>query len=324
MADDDYRRHLAGLHAKLQTPDGIILAALADVSRSPVAARRRVVEGEANEVHAFTLADGLQLIVRIARNARGFANERWAIAACLDEGVPAPQVLLIRRAETEAGPVDLCIQRRLPGALLSNSLTLPRETLRSLTMQAGELLSRVHRIQTRGLGYIDGEGVGPFADFDSLMADFLGQAGSYEALAARQGLDRATMPRALRFIEASIRDAAPVRTCLIHNDFLPKHLLVEDGRVSGLIDFGEVSGESPVTEFVKWDMLAGAALPLAWLREGYADKSLFDDGFERLFPALRLMTDLCLLAWYEGEGYAAGAAQAKAGLLRDLANLSAR
>jgi aminoglycoside phosphotransferase (APT) family kinase protein len=318
---DDYQQHLAGLHAKLQTPDAVILAALAEVSPSRVVARRRIVEGEANEAHAFRLADGLELVMRIARNARGFENERWAIEACAREGVPVPQVLLIRRFETEAGPIDICIQRKLPGELLSNRLGLPRETLRALTRQAGELLSRVHRVRTTGLGYIDGHGVGPFADFEALMADFLGQAAAYADLAARHALDPTLVARAFTVIEAAVRDAAPVRTCLIHNDFLPKHLLVHDGQITGLIDFGEVSGESPVMEFVKWDYLVGDALPLAWLREGYADQSLFDEGYARLFPALGLMTSLCLLAWYDGEGFAAGVATAKARLLRDVARL---
>jgi len=317
---DDYQRHLAGLHANLQTPDEIILAALAEVSSAAVESRRRIAEGEANEVHAFRLANGLEVVMRIARNARGFENERWAIDACALEGVPVPEVLLIKRADAATGPVDLCIQRKLPGELLSNSLSLPREALRMLTNQAGELLSRVHRVKTYSLGYIDGTGKGPFADFGSLMADFLGQAVAYEGLAARLGLDAAIMPRAFDCIEAAIRGAAPVRTSLIHNDFLPKHLLVLDGRITGLIDFGEASGESPVMEFVKWDYFASAALPLSWLCEGYADKSLFDQGYERLFPAFRLMTSLCLLAWYDSEGYAEGAAAARARLERDLAS----
>lgn len=73
---DDYQRHLAGLHARLQTPDAVILAALSELSPAPIESRRRIVEGEANEAHPFRLADGLELVMRIARNARGFRTRR--------------------------------------------------------------------------------------------------------------------------------------------------------------------------------------------------------------------------------------------------------
>jgi aminoglycoside phosphotransferase (APT) family kinase protein len=316
---DDYRRHLDALHARLTTPDEIVLAALAEVSRAKVEHRRRIAEGEANEVHGFRLADGLEVIMRIARKTeRGFGSELWAIEACREEGVPVPEVMLVKRAETGDGPIDICIQRRIEGELLSNQLDLPRETLRALTAEAGDILSRVHRVRTKGLGYLNSAGEGPFATVDALMADFFAQEPAYLALAERHDVDPKLIRRAFALIASALREAAPVRVSLTHNDFYPKHLLVKDGRVTGLIDFGEVSGEPCANEFAKWDYLMGDVLPAAWLREGYADKSLFDATYERLFPALRLMMGLCLFSWYAGEGFAAGAAEAKDRLIRDL------
>jgi aminoglycoside phosphotransferase (APT) family kinase protein len=320
---DDYRRHLDALHARLETPDEIVLAALAEVSRARVEQRRRIAEGEANEVHAFRLVDGLEMIMRIAhKGARGFEAERWAIEACRREGVPVPQILLIKRAETGTGPVDICIQRKIEGELLSNCLDLPRETLRALTAEAGDILSRVHHARTEGLGYLNGAGEGPFANFDELMADFLGEEAAYVALAEGQNFDAELVRRAFAAITVAIREAAPIRVSLTHNDFFPKHLLVKHGRIAGLIDFGEVSGEASANEFAKWDYLVGDQLPVAWLREGYADKSLFDEGYDRLFPALKLVAGLCLFAWYAGEGYPAGVAEAKRRLIQDLARAS--
>jgi aminoglycoside phosphotransferase (APT) family kinase protein len=318
---DDYRRHLDALHARLETPDAIVLAALAEVSRAKVEQRRRIAEGEANEVHAFRLADGLEVIVRIARNsARGFEAERWAIEACAKEGVPVPEILLIKRVAGDTGPVDICIQRKIEGELLSNCLGLPRETLRALTAEAGDILSRVHRVKSSGLGYLNDKGEGPFASFDDLTAGLLGEEGAYVALAEAQDFDAGLIRRAFAAITLAVREAAPIRVSLTHNDFFPKHLLVEDGRISGLIDFGEVSGEASVNEFAKWDYLVGDQLPVAWLREGYADKSLFDEGYDRLFPALKLITGLCLFSWYAGEGYAAGVVEAKRRLIQHLAS----
>jgi len=317
---DAYRRHLEALHARLETPDEIVLATLAEVSRAKVEERRRIAEGEANEVHSFRLGDGLAVIMRIARsNARGFEAERWAIEACRNEGVPVPEILLIKRVESGGGPVDICIQRKIEGELLSNCLDLTRERLRVLTAEAGDILSRVHRVHTQGLGYLNGVGEGAFASFDDLMAGFLGEEGAYVALAEARNFETGLIRRAFAAITLAVREAAPIRVSLTHNDFFPKHLLVKDGRISGLIDFGEVSGEASANEFAKWDYLVGDQLPVAWLREGYADKSLFDGGYDRLFPALKLITGLCLFSWYAGEGYAAGVADAKRRLISDLA-----
>ncbi|MFI4936759.1 MAG: phosphotransferase family protein [Caulobacterales bacterium] len=315
---DDYQQHLAEVHARLETPDEIVLGALRELTRAEVRARRRIVEGEANEVYAFGFADGLEVIVRISRDpAKHFEQERWAIGECARLGVPVPTVLLIRHLSSDDGPLDLCVQQTLPGTLLSNSLALPRETLRSLTMQAGEFLSRIHSIPTHGLGYLDGDGRGAFATFEALTEDFLAQEDDYLALAGRIGWPPATMRRLFAFIDRALRGAAPVRTSLTHNDFFPKHILVEDGQVTGIIDFGEVSGEPPVNEFVKWDYLHGESFPIAWLKEGYGDKSLFDS-FEALFPPLRVMCGLSMLWWYDHRGWAQGVADAKRRLEEDL------
>ena len=319
---DDYRRHLDALHARLATPDEIVLAALAEVSRAKVEHRRHIAEGEANEVHGFRLADGLEVIMRIARRtARGFEAERWAIDACRQEGVPVPEVLLIKQVASDNGPIDICIQRRIEGELLSNCLDLPQEALHVLIAEAGDILSRVQRLRTKGLGYLNGAGEGPFASLDELMADFFKEEPAYIELAERHDLDPGLIRRAFALIARGVREAAPVRVSLTHNDFYPKHLLVKDGRVTGLIDFGEVSSEPSVNECAKWDYLMGGVLPVAWLREVYADKSLFDESYDRLFPALRLMMGLCLFAWYAGKGYAAGVLEARDRLIRDMASL---
>ena len=91
-------------------------------------------------------------------------------------------------------------------------------------------------------------------------------------------------------------------------------MLVYEGRLSGLIDFGQVSMDSPVNEFAKWDFWEAPQLPAAWLEEGYADKSLFGEGYRELFAALRISNALWALRWYALTGYAGGVDQAKAKL----------
>ena len=59
------------------------------------------------------------------------------------------------------------------------------------------------------------------------------------------------------------------------------------------------------------DYWEAPALPVAWLREGYADRSLFNDAYDELFRAYRLANALWALRWYALTGYAAGVERAK-------------
>ena len=100
-------------------------------------------------------------------------------------------------------------------------------------------------------------------------------------------------------------------------------MLVHDGRLSGLIDFGEASMDTPVNEFAKWDFWEAPALPAAWLREGYGDQGLFDADFDALFQAHRIANALWALRWYALTHYAPGAARAASRLTAYLAEIRA-
>ena len=108
---------------------------------------------------------------------------------------------------------------------------------------------------------------------------------------------------------------------LTHNDLRACHVLVHDDALSGLIDFGQVSIDSPVNEFAKWDYWGGPTLPAAWLREGYADQSLFDETYDALFTTLRIANALWVMAGTDLTGYPAGVERAKVrleGYLREI------
>ncbi|HTX50866.1 MAG TPA: hypothetical protein VME40_15920 [Caulobacteraceae bacterium] len=78
-----YAQHLAALHEGVQAPADLIARAAREVSSSPIAAKARIVHGEANEVYRIAFESGLEVILRIARRAEGiFEKEAWAIGRC--------------------------------------------------------------------------------------------------------------------------------------------------------------------------------------------------------------------------------------------------
>lgn len=312
---DDYARHLAALHAGFQAPAEIIVTAAREVNRSPILALDRIVHGEANEVYAVTFERGPGAILRIARRAEGiFEKESWAIGRCRALGVLAPEVLSLQRLQAEGEALELCFLERLPGERLSDSLSLPRETLRSVVRQLGEQVSRMHDIGFEDLG-------GARALFEDDTDHFLATERQFVVLGSKAGLDRQALERAVRFCEAVMRRQEASQRQLTHNDLRACHVLVHEGRLSGIIDFGQVSMDSPVNEFAKWAYWEEPVLPVAWLQEGYRHQSLFEDDYDELFQAFRIANALWVLRWYALTGYPAGVDRAAARITAYLAEI---
>lgn len=311
----DYGRHLAALHAGFEAPAELIAAAAHAVTHSPILATERIIHGEANEVYGVTFESGLEVILRIARRAEGlFEKEAWAIGRCRALGMAAPEVLSLQRLQADGEPLEFCFLERLPGKRLSDSLSLPREALHSVVCELGEQLSRMHTIGPGDLG----EAV---QFFENDTDDFLATEGGFIALAGNAGLDRRALERAFRFFEAVTMRHGPLPRRLTHNDLRACHVLVHEGRLSGVIDFGQVSMDSPINEFAKWDYWEEPALPVAWLQEGYSDKSLFEADYVDLFQAFRIANALWVLRWYALTGYEEGVDRAAASITRYLTEL---
>ena len=312
---EDYARHLAALHAGFAAPDALITAAARAVTPSPILAKERIVHGEANEVYGLTFESGLDVILRIARRAEGkFEKEAWAIGRCRALGMAAPEVLSLQKLEADGEMLEFCFLQRLPGERLSDSLSLPRETLRGVVRELGEQISRMHAIGPGDLGEAA-------RFFENDTDDFLIMQDEFVELGGGAGLDRRALERAIRFFEAVMARYSPLPRRLTHNDFRACHVLVHEGRLSGIIDFGQVSMDSPVNEFGKWAYWEEPALPVAWLREGYGDKSLFDANYAELFQAFRIANALWVLRWYALTGYAAGVDRAAATIARYLVEM---
>jgi aminoglycoside phosphotransferase (APT) family kinase protein len=152
---------------------------------------------------------------------------------------------------------------------------------------------------------------------------FLKLESEFHALAQRLGLSPHDMRQALRLVIDDGWVVASVDPCLTHNDFCAKHLMVANGAISGIIDFGEVAGGEPLSDFVCWDYYDAARFPLAWLQEGYTNKRVFDGTFTQRLSRQCMAFSLWAMQWYDRRGYAEGVADARAKFLRDRTKLSA-
>jgi aminoglycoside phosphotransferase (APT) family kinase protein len=190
---------------------------------------------------------GAELVVRMPRRAaavRILAHEqRWlpVLAPRLPLPVPAP----VRTGQPGFGyPWPWSIVPFLPGQTAAQS---PPDDKRDAAVTLGRFLRALHAPAAPGAPINPFRGV-PLADRAAAFT---------QNLRAVSGLvDRAAV---LRVWDTAI--AAPVwggPPVWLHGDFHPANILVHQGRISGVIDFGDITSGDPAADLsVAWMLLPG-------------------------------------------------------------------
>ena len=305
LVSEEYDKHLASLHDAWATPPTVVAGLVAEVADTAILDIRRIVAGEQNEVYDVTLERAPSLIVRISHGGpEAHDREAWVFGQCVSRGVRAPRVHALRRDEVGSERRSIIVMEKLPGERLCD--VNPDELdVRRVLGEVGAWLTELHSIPVEGFGYLDGYGVGKRATMDDWLAGLTTEAHVFEEAGRSVGLEVATIRGWLEEIVDSFR-AAPPRVALIHNDLLANHVLVHDGHVSGIIDFGEVAAEAAANDFAKWDFSEGERFPVEWIQAGYGDPSLFEAPNDRTYRALWLATGLWHLRWYHETGFQPG------------------
>jgi hygromycin-B 7''-O-kinase len=310
----------AELHS---TPEDALVVAEHALGRRAIAAERDRV-GASNDVYFVTLADGDQCVVRIGRAEwrHLVPQEVWAIGRCRALGVPAPEVIAADWSLAGFG-WPYTVMRRLPGRVVRRR-ELSRAQIESLLEQMGGYLRLIHGVELAGHGNLVESG-----------HDYAGRhATAWEALRGdletrlanlSSGLfseDRIGRVRAR--VEAERATFALDTSVLVHGDFQGNNVLVEDSRVTGILDFENLVAGDPALDFKPVHFLSDAPeRDLAALRRGYGDRpGLFDDRFLRRLLVYELVFALELLWWKARFGNRAGAAELVAKLDRAEAELA--
>ena len=287
------------------TPLSVVAAVVGEVASAPILAMERIIAGEQNEVYDVTLARSASLIVRIAHGRpESHDREAWVIGQCAARGIPAPRIHARRLVEVGGEQRSVIVMEKLPGERLCD-VNCDEVDVRRVLGEIGAWLTELHSIPVQGFGYLDGNGVGALATMDDWLARLTTEARVFEQAGQSVGLEPATVRGWLHEIVDSLR-AEPPRISLIHNDLLANHVLVHDGHLSGVIDFGEVAAEPAANDFAKWDFSEGQRFPVEWIQAGYRDPTLFEPGNARAYRALWLANGLWRMRWYHETGFPAG------------------
>lgn len=216
-----------------------------DLAHLPV---RSAAEGWDNLI--FRLGDDLS--VRLPRRIEGAAlieNEQRWVPELVTAGLPLPTSCALRTGRPGCGyPWAWSIGAWLPGSIAAVTPTAdPAAAARTL----GEFVGALHRPAPddaplnayRGVSLADRDpifdrGLAALASVDSVDAD------TVDVAALRAAWDRLTA--------ATPWDRPPV---WLHGDLHPGNLLVHEGRLSAVIDWGDVTSGDPATDLASAWML---------------------------------------------------------------------
>jgi aminoglycoside phosphotransferase (APT) family kinase protein len=275
----------------LTTPRPIIDSVVRSICGREVEGVVRLTGGGVNETYRVELRNGVAVVVRIARQpVPWFGDEEHVMAQARRVGVPTPEVLGVEQVDHDGELLSFSIQRLVPGRSLDELAgELPASELERLVMDGGELLARVHSVvPDRGIRHE----LHPLDErFIARVARIADEAfGSAAAAVVERGAD---------LLRAEVTTRPAPRLSLAHGDWLPKHLLIDDGAIVGVIDWEGAGPASPAFDLARWEVSAGDALHHRsdLLRRGYArvaDPDAADAGW---VPAFAIDWALEKLGW---------------------------
>jgi aminoglycoside phosphotransferase (APT) family kinase protein len=212
--------------------------------------------------------------------------EAWAYQRARELGAPVPRVLATDLGR-ESYPRNFIIVEKLPGVSLA-AAGLSQEDRVRLIREAGRAIRAVHEIGVPGFGLLEesaylrtAEVRGEHDSWDGFLNQILDN--TLPALRAGGVIDDAGVDRVDQVVVdlAEYHDLGPVGH-LLHGRFDPEHVLVADGELTGVVDFGDRRSGDPA-----WDLggfLIDHAADTRHLLDGYdADKDRAE-AFEVTIP----------------------------------------
>ncbi|MFE3198511.1 phosphotransferase family protein [Embleya sp. NPDC059237] len=259
--------------------------------------------GADNDLVAARSADGTEVIVKTRRPERSnrHALAAWAAARMTGIGIPVP-IPLWHDDQT-------WIETRIPGLPLADSDD------DQAAADAGRLLRRVHSLPVDGFGRLDAEGKGRYPDWGTWLlalptADTLPGPVAGLAHQARQA------------VGANLRSLDVHKASLLHGDWTARHVLADDGRVTGFVDLESVRGGDPLADLAGWSLQESGPLTTA-LFAGYFEPGEPDADQALVLALYRLRIAASLLAFHHACGRSDLVALRRTQLRADLTALEA-
>lgn len=245
-----------------------------------------VDESFSSIVRILNLESGERLVLKIPFVHHKLQRELYALRF-LEDGLPVPQVVDVwQPADGSPGALLMTL---LPGKTISGMVTP------ALAYQLGSLLARLHTHKLAHFGDVLDDTPPTEVGWWQILVQKFHQ---WEPLCAAV-LEPQLLQHALEiFGKLSTNLPEPDGPCYAHFDYRPGNVLVQNGQITGLIDFESARGGSADLDFIKiknevWDNQPECRQPFL---DGYSSVRVLPE-IERTLPFYTLYNAFGGVAW---------------------------
>lgn len=226
-----------------------VLGAVRSSGLGEPASVSRLPQGMSNAVFEVGLGDGRRVVARASLSGtKRYSLEQGLMERVRSAGVPCPEVCAVVAGEG----YDVMLLEHVAGARLSE---LPEAA--SMAAACGEVLAAVHEVAVAGFGNIEPTGRGVSDSLEQWFVDDFEPR--FRAASAVVDSDaRAVIEQIWSELDAARPLLRQSAGSLAHGDFSPANLLVDRGRVAGLVDWESAKAGPPGFDFGWWDWCSDA------------------------------------------------------------------
>lgn len=300
--DEAARKRLLDIAEARTTPQDIVANIIRNSIGEAVDKVERIVRGESNEVYGIRTKQNKKVILRIGHwDKKTFEREKWAVEQSRAVGVPVPRILAIGEEPSESAQVYYCVQEKLQGNTLDTLLyseDLPTHRAQPIVEKAGEALAKIHSVRTSGWGYLETPTCGEHAQLDNKFAKVEAESDRISMALQRTNLPVPNVETILEQLKSGI-SVFQGNQRLVHGDFGPKHIFVDEhDEITGIIDWEQAESADPVVEFARWDFWFDKASPTAWLKTGHERIAQLGDNYDERFRIAKLEAAIWTLLYF--------------------------
>lgn len=263
--------------------------------------------GEINVVYFATLANGLECVIRVSpkeREYNAFALEAWAFKKCREVGVPTPDVLAVDTSPKDF-PEPYLITKKIPG-LPGDQANLTEDEKLEILYQLGHYLSLIHTIKVSGFGRMEEQNkkfVGKHRSLWEYIRYQLESGWWLDSILSGGLLPKEKLDEIKTKFEENKSLFEIESASLNHGDVSFKNIIVEGAKITGIVDMENALVTDPTFDFCYFHFWSKGKEPyFSCLKDGYDNKSLFDNKFMKKLYFYQLLLALSLLAYYNKRG----------------------
>ena len=196
----------------------------------------RIEGGEQAEVFFFEV-EAESYVLRVDSRSRAFAKDMHARRCFASRRVPIPEIIALGRFDERH---SFAISRKAPGTRQDRLSRVERIRALPSVFETLDALHASDISRTTGYGYWNGSGNAARRSFAGHVYSARRYGRWREQLLARPVVDRDFVRRLWEALPPLVR-YVPSDRRLVHGDFGHNNLLIEDGRVTSVLDWGEAA-----------------------------------------------------------------------------------